>query len=140
MDLQNELISRLHTILPRLIRYLAVGGVVNFLLYAGYLAAVGIGLAPEVATSLAFIFGISMSFFLNRGWAFKSDISAIKTAPRYLCAYAAGFGVQFMALFGLHRGYEVPHYFAQLLAMGAAAVTIFLCLHFWVFQEKATDG
>lgn len=120
----------------RLLRYITVGMVSNGLLYVLYLLAVRIGTLPEIASSLAFAAGVAGTYIVNRAWSFKSDAAHHDAAPRYVLAYGAGYSVQIAVLSLGYRLAAIPHEFAQLAAMVAAAGTIFLLLNFWVFRSR----
>jgi putative flippase GtrA len=122
----------------RAARYLVVGASVNGALYLFYLAMTELlGLAPLVATTVAFGIGVAMTYLGNALWAFRRTRSHLQSAPRYVAAYAVGYGVQLGTIFGLTRWLSVPHQLAQLVAMGCAAVAIFVLLNAWVFAASA---
>lgn len=122
-----------------LLRYLTVGVVSNGLLYAAYLLITHLGLPPVVATSLLYVTGVGGTYLANRGWSFQSSRTHSEAAPRYAMAYGAGYGVQVATLSGLTYLLHVPHQFAQLCAMGGAAVTIYAGLKFWVFPNEPKE-
>lgn len=136
--------SKLSDLLERdsvmsLLRYLTVGVVSNGLLYAAYLLITYLGMPPVVATSLLYVSGVGGTYLANRGWSFQSTRDHSEAAPRYLMAYGAGYGVQVATLSGLTYLLHVPHQFAQLCAMGGAAVTIYAGLKFWVFPDQPKE-
>lgn len=129
---QLDLVLR-HPLVRNAIRYGLVGAIVNTALYILYLvASIWLALSPLVSTTIVYVLGVSASYAANSIWAFKSSASHLHSAPRYLVAYAAGYGVQAGVLITL-TSLSVVHYIAQLFAMACAAATIFLLLNFWVF-------
>lgn len=119
--------------LTRLLRYVTVGVISNGMLYLGYIGLTAISTPPEAASAVLFVVGVTATYIVNRVWSFKSREAHGWAAPRYAATYLVGLGVQVGTLALTYRVFDIPHYLAQLLAMGCAAGSIFLLLNFWVF-------
>ena len=123
--------------LARAIRYGVVGGSVNLGLFGLYLALTEwASFIPLLATTLVYATGIALTYLGNAFWSFQSEKSHSYAAPRYVATYLAGYLIQAGLLLTLMRLLSLPHAIAQLIAMGAAAGTIFILLNTWVFAAR----
>jgi len=123
----------------KLIRYGIVGAISNGLLYLLYVGlTLLLSLAPLLASTIVFAIGIGVTYIGNALWAFDRPKSHGYSLPRYVLTYFSGFCVQIGVLSGLISVFGMPHLIAQLIGMGAAAVTIFLLLNLWVFRNPAS--
>jgi putative flippase GtrA len=119
------------------IRYAVVGALSNLALYGLYLALTMLTpVAPLTAATVVFATGIALTYGGNALWAFERSRSHLSSAARYVTVYLAGYGIQIGVLAALIRLAGAPHQIAQLIAMGAAAVTIFTLLNLWVFAAR----
>jgi putative flippase GtrA len=117
------------------VRYLIVGGSTNLGLLALYAGLTALGLHEVTASSIGYATGIAVTYILNKGWSFR-DQSAHHTAfIKYIVAYGAGYVVQIAVLSGLAFQLGLPHIIAQLVAVLAAAVSIFVLLKSFVFRQ-----
>ena len=121
----------------RAMRYAMVGGGVNAGLYALYLILTGwLGAAPLLATLLVYVVGIVLTYLGNALWSFERTRPHAAGLPRYVAAYIAGYAVQAGMLVVLIELLSLRHYYSQIVAMAAAAATIFVLLNFWVFASQ----
>ncbi len=124
-------------IVTRAARYIIVGGSVNAGLYALYLMLTSwLLLPPLAATSIVYATGVILSYLGNALWAFQRSRSHLDSVWRYIAVYFLGYLVQAGTLVSLTELTPAPHQLAQLLAMAAAAASIFFLLNFWVFGSK----
>lgn len=122
------------------VRYLIVGGSTNLALLALYAGLTALGIHEVTASSIGYATGIVVTYVLNKGWSFR-DQSAHHTAfVKYVVAYGAGYVVQIAVLSGLAFRLGLPHIIAQLIAMIAAAVSIFSLLKLFVFRSAPDDS
>lgn len=119
----------------QLIRYGIVGVVSNGLLYLVYIALTFMYVIPEVAATIAYVLGVCWTYFFNRNWSFESRAAHRKAAPRYALTYLAGYFITIGILAAGYRWMGMQHFISQLIAIGAAAIVIFLLLRFWVFAN-----
>lgn len=134
--------SKLHrTFIERpVVRYLIVGGSTNLVLLILYAGLTALGIHAVAASSIGYATGIVVTYILNKGWSFR-DQSAHHTAfIKYIVAYGAGYVVQIAVLSGLAFQLGLPHILAQLVAMLAAAVSIFSLLKLFVFRSTPDEG
>lgn len=122
------------------VRYLIVGGSTNLALLALYAGLTALGIHEVTASSIGYATGIVVTYVLNKGWSFR-DQSAHHTAfVKYVVTYGAGYVVQIAVLSGLAFRLGLPHIIAQLIAMIAAAVSIFSLLKLFVFRTHSNGG
>lgn len=121
---------------PRqLLRYGIVGVGVNLLLYAGYLAATSSGLGHKISMTIFYALGVLLSFVFNRNWSFGHRGHVSSAFLRYLATYAAGYVLNFVALWWLVDGLGLPHAWVQGVMIFVVAGFIFLTQKFWVFPN-----
>ncbi|NND17779.1 MAG: GtrA family protein [Silicimonas sp.] len=115
-------------------RFGVVGLALNAALYLFYLALTAMGIAPVVASTIAFIVGVPLSLTAHRRITFRvGEISKARKAgfaALYLAAYVTQIGV----LSGLHYGLGVPHPLAQAVAICMAALCTFFIQKRAIFQ------
>ncbi len=116
---------------PRqLFRYGVVGVGVNLLLYAGYLTVTAMGVGHKTGMTIFYVVGVALSFIFNRNWSFGHRGHVPSAFFRYLATYAAGYVLNFVALWWL------PHYpYVQGAMIFVVAGFIFLAQKFWVFPK-----
>ena len=95
---------------------------------------------PALANAAGYAVGILVGFFLNRGFVFRSRAVLPSAGARYLIVAGGAFVLNQMVLriaggaFGAGAG---PHLAAQLLAMSAYSLTVFVLCRIWVFPASA---
>lgn len=106
-------------------RFALVGGVATVVHYAILYALVeGAHAPPLLGSSIGFVFGVIVSFFLNRRFTFEVKPPLLSSFAKYALVYAVGFvlnGVILQTLIGLGWYYFVAQ---------AAATLIVLCWNF----------
>ncbi|MFT3728054.1 MAG: GtrA family protein [Terricaulis sp.] len=112
-------------IVRQAVRFAVAGGVATAVHYAIlYTMVEGVHAAPLLGSSIGFVFGVIVSFVLNRRFTFDAKPPLLSSFAKYALVYAVGFllnGVILQTLIGM--GW---HYF---LAQ-AAATLIVLCWNF----------
>lgn len=112
--------------IERFLRYATVGVISNLLGYGVFLALLFSGLAPVLTTGLTYLIMVSVSYFVNRRWSFRSANSHAEDLWRYLLAYGVGLGVSMLSMAFLERLMHPA--VAQVLVIGLAAMSIFATL------------
>jgi len=122
------------------VRYLIVGGSTNLALLALYAGLTALGLHEVTASSIGYATGIVVTYILNKGWSFRDQSAHHMAFIKYIVAYGAGYVVQIAVLSGLAFQLGLPHLIAQLVAMLAAAVSIFSLLKLFVFRSTPDES
>jgi putative flippase GtrA len=101
------------------------------------------GLPPALANAASYAVGISVGFFLSRGFVFRSRAGLSATGLRYLIAALGAFAlnqaVLHVAGFVLGAG-AVQHIAAQLAAMAVYSTAFFFICRLWVFRPTAASA
>lgn len=99
-----------------------------------------LGVSPAWANAIGYAVGMTVGFILNHGFVFRSQSGMQASGPRYLLAAVAAFalnqGVLRLAGLALGAG-AIAHLAAQLLAMGAYSVALFVICRLWVFRTAS---
>jgi len=114
-------------------RYAAVGLATNALAFLGYLALTQLGVGPKLAMSLMYALGTVQAFLLNKRWSFAFEGNATRALGRYICAYAAGYVLNWLGLMLLVDHYGLPHAPVQALMIVLVAMLLFAAQRYWVF-------
>ena len=124
-----------------LARFFLVGianSIIGFAIIA--ILDVGFHVNPAMANAIAYVVGISVSFFLTRKFVFRVHADATSQYWRYVVAMAFAFSINQLVLFatGMVLGAgSLRHLAAQLAGMAAYTVTNFLLCSRWVFSHEA---
>ena len=120
-------------------------GVVNSAIGFTVIAVLDLGLhlRPPLANALGYLVGVSISFFLTRGFVFRSRDGVAGRAWRYGLAIAVAFVLNQLVLLG--AGYVLgagsfAHLAAQLIGVVFYTITNFLLCRYWVFRVNEAIG
>lgn len=116
----------LHLELRRFTRFGLTGVMTNGALYLTFLAMIWAMVPPMLASALAYALGLALSYVVNRSWSFRSTGSHRREVPRFLIAYALGFGVTMGSMWLLLK-FMGPA-LAQFLTIGITGVSIYVFL------------
>jgi len=125
--------------LAALVARFGLAGLVNTGIGFTVIASLDVGLhmSPPLANAAGYLVGMGVGFVLNRRFVFKSQSSARATAPRYITTVIAAFVLNQLILRGVGAALgpgTLPHLAAQLAAMAAYTLSVFLACRFWVFR------
>lgn len=115
----------------RLTRYGIVGLVTNAVVYGVFVIMIWLDMHPLWASGLCYAIGLTLSYLVNRRWAFESTSNHLSDLPRFLAAYGLGLGVTLLSMTFL-LGFLIPQ-LAQLVTIGITAVAIYIFLHLFKF-------
>ena len=124
--------------MKQLVRYGAVGVINTCVGYAIFLAGLRLfGLAPHMANVISYALSLCLAFGLNRCFVFTSAPTARHAAWRFALAYCGAFLVNQAMLWGLLQGTVLAPESAQLCAMVAYSVVLYLLSKFFVFRAMS---
>lgn len=110
----------------RLWRYGVLGLASNALCYLAFLGLIWTHVPPVWANGLCYLLGLSISYFGNRRWAFRSTNSHVPDMLRFGGAYAMGLVFSLVCMALLVR--VIPPALAQIVTIGATAIAVFAAL------------
>lgn len=94
---------------------------------------------PVLASSIGFIFGGIVSYYLNRKVTFQSDKKHRIAMVQYLCVAAVAFWLNGMFMsFGIHH-FNLNYITTQILTTSLILFWNFLANRFWTFRIKTND-
>lgn len=119
----------------RLLRYAVAGGA-SALTHLGMTALLVevAGLRPVFASTIGFVASIAVSFLLQRGWVFRSQVPNRLAVPRFLTVTAVGFALNASILWIGTEVLEVHYAPVQLVALVAIPVSNYLLNSLWTFR------
>jgi putative flippase GtrA len=102
----------------------------------------GLHLPPALANALGYLVGVCVSFFLTRGFVFRSRDGIAGRAWRFALAMGFAFLLNQLVLWGAGRvlgAGTLPHLEAQLMGVAVYTITNFLLCRHWVFAAQGTQ-
>jgi len=122
--------------LTKLVAKYSLSGLINTVVgYAVIFACMAIGLGPRLSNALGYAVGFVISFLQTRYWVFRSASRVVDDATRFVPAFLAAFGVNFVVLQAL-LWLGVNPYIAQLSA-GCAFIGVGFFLNYvFVFRRR----
>lgn len=120
----------------------ATVGIATSLLYvlSGYALVAFAGLAPLLATSLAFLMVIIVNYVSHYHWTFESTIGHRIAITRFVVASAGGFILNLLFVDILTGRLRLPSLAAQVVVIVVVTAWNF-CLNFlWVFASRRSAG
>ncbi|MCO4053320.1 MAG: GtrA family protein [Bosea sp.] len=120
----------------RVLRFLAVGSVVNIVFYGLYLLFTLAGGSPLAAMTVTYCGAVLAGFLLNRRITFSDRNIHDGALLRYCAAYGFGFftNLTILWLFAERLGYS--HEIVQALVTFILAIMLFLMQKYWVFPGR----
>lgn len=97
-----------------------------------------VGLSPVAANAAGFGVGMSLSYFLNRRYAFRSNRRHGAGLPLFFAAAGVCFGLNLVVLHGAAVVAGMPIALAQALAVTAYTGLFFLASRFIVFRDSSS--
>lgn len=125
--------------LTRFFRFIVTGLVANGLGLAIFQTLVWAGVAPEVASLLAFFPAVLAAYLLNKLWSFESTLPHGPVLLRYCLVTVAMMFLQAAIISVLYRLFGVWPLAAAIIALAIVTPVSFLLMTFWVFAS-GRDG
>ena len=121
------------------IRYAFVG-VANTAVGFGCIMLVqhGLGFGPAVANAIGFAIGLTLSYFLNRRFAFRSQRAHSAAMPWFLFSALLSYGLNLLILHVCLTGLGLGDVLAQGVAVLTYAVSFYLLNRYVVFNRLSS--
>lgn len=113
----------------KFIRYLIVGAFNTIIGYGIIFILMALGTIPEIANIIGYIFGIIVSYILNKIYTFKTKTKSKKEFIRFVMCMICSYLINFIALIVLYRYFDVDKYIATIIA------SIFYTLSGYIFSK-----
>jgi putative flippase GtrA len=122
-------------LLPRLVRYAVVGGLV-MVVFSGLNWAFGLRLGKDLSFLLAYPPAVALHFWLNKTWTFGcARTDTARQFSEYAAMVLVTFAIQ-AAVFKLLTGFTaIPGWAAAAAANAAQMVVTFIAMQFRVFRN-----
>jgi len=122
--------------LGQLMRYGAVGALMNGAGFLVYLAMTSAGMSPRLAMTLLYALGVAVTFAFNRRWTFRHGGAVPGSMARYIATYAIGYVFNLAALYGFSDLAGLPHQGVMFALIFVVAAIVFALQKFWVFHGR----
>ena len=113
----------------QVIRYGAVGVVVNGCGYLLFLLLTLNEVEYKLAASLLYVFGVCVSFFLNRKFVFRGELSILQGFIRHLIMVVGGYILNILMLLFFSDRYHYNPSYVQLVSI------VVVSLYFYIFNK-----
>lgn len=131
---EAELMNPPRPLLAQVARFAAAGIAATAAHYSVLIALVeGAGVRPVLATTIGYLFGIAVSYALNRRFTFKSAAPVALSFAKFAALYGIGAILNGAIMAGL-TGQGAWYLFAQIVATGLTLVWNFLGARFIAFR------
>jgi putative flippase GtrA len=95
----------------------------------------GLGMPPVASNGAGFAFGLSLSYFLNRRFAFKSDRTHAIAVPAFLVSAALSFVLNLVVLQFALSVVNLSKLYAQVFAVASYTLCFYLLNRYVVFAR-----
>lgn len=113
----------------KFIRYLIIGAFNTIIGYGIIFILMALGVMPEIANIIGYIFGIIVSYILNKIYTFKTKTKSKKEFIRFVMCMICSYLINFIALIVLYRYFDVDKYIATIIS------SIFYTLSGYIFSK-----
>lgn len=120
------------------VKYAIVGGINTLVCWVVIFVLMWGGVIPEIANAIGYGVGIIVSYVLNKRYTFASKRSHREDFVRFCVAMGIAYGVNFIVLVVLYRGFGVNEYFAQIIAAVFYTISGYLISKIWAFKPKSS--
>lgn len=126
-----QTLTPLRTGIPRFAKYAVSGVGTNLLAYAAFFGLLWQEIPPVWASGVAYAVGLSISYLINRLWAFQSANNHRCDLPKFIAAYGVGLIYTMLAMALLSR--LIAPEIAQVAVIMTCALVIYTCLRIFRF-------
>jgi len=89
-----------------------------------------------ISNSLGYFFGLTLSFFLNKHFNFKSKSNHLIELPKFVLAFIISFVINSMVLFCAVEFFDFSKPISIIIAGIAYSICFFLVSKFYVFKKE----
>lgn len=120
----------------KFIRFLLVAATYNLVGYVFFAVLVYFGVNYLVSSFLAFIFGVLLSFFMNKTLVFAMEKHDSKMIIKYMIFYAILLVINLSILHAFVQLLSLTPYVAQILVTAISAMVSYNMMRLFIFGEK----
>jgi len=121
----------------RFIRFVIVGGIGTVICYAIFFVMLLLGENYLVASASTYVLGVTVAFFFNRKFTFRSDKKGIMLIVKYFSVYLSSLMLGMIALSILVEMFFLHPVIANILVTGMTTVTNFTGTSLFVFRNSS---
>ncbi len=117
-------------------KYATIGLVSNLTFYGAYILLTRLFLTPQLAMTILYVVGVTVTFLFNRTWTFSNRGSKRAALVRYATAYALAYIINLLLLTLMIDYLDYPHELVQAGLIILIAIALFLAQKYWIFSER----
>lgn len=119
----------------RFIKFVFVAASYNLVGYGFFFGLVYIGVNYLISSLLSFVFGMMLSFFMNRAFVFALKKYNLKIIVKYIIFYSALLVINLSFLHFFVKSLNLTPYMAQILVMMIFAVISYNMMRVFIFGD-----
>lgn len=119
----------------QLTRYLLIGLLNNFFLYALYVFLTYCSISPYLAATSSYCLGILIAFFSNKKWTFAYEGSLTTSCYRAIISYGIAYIINMIFLYLFINQMGISHLLAQAFCIIISSMFLFLMFKYFVFPS-----
>ncbi|XOV89465.1 MAG: GtrA family protein [Pseudomonadota bacterium] len=120
----------------QMVRYGVSGLLSNALLYLGFLLLTEMGVHYLIAMSSMYMFGVSLSFSLNKKWTFKHTGKVTRTFIYFLLAHLSTYLFALIVLSVSVEVLDMDFRLVQFVLVFVSAIYLFLLQKILIFRRR----
>jgi putative flippase GtrA len=124
--------------LPRLARYLSLGGIGATVDSLAFLVLDLVGVSPVIANTISTLLGIGISYVLNSKYTFNQNQYTRLTASKFLAVGLFGLIFSNIALWLMITCFDLYPFTAKIITLPAVALIQFTLNKMWTFDAQKT--
>ncbi len=120
-----------------LVRYSMTGAGMTVAIYLAYSAVTLLSVPPVTAIALVYPAAVVASYFVNRGFAFRSGRGHREATWRFLLVHTLGYVLNLGLLTAFTVVWSFNHYLVEAIVLLVVGGALFLGLRFFVFPVSS---
>lgn len=119
----------------RLIRFFTVGALNTVVGFGTIFLLMYVGMSVVVSNFIGYIIGITVSFFLNKKFTFRSNTNPLKEIPKFLLSLFISYLLNLMVVLTCVEILAINPYLSQILGGVAYTLSGYVLMRNFVFKE-----
>lgn len=116
-------------------RYLCIGIINTFVGYGIIYGLMFLGTDPFLSNAIGYVAGITISYFLNKIYNFKSQKCHKEAFPKFIISLAIAYFINLVILYVSIKIYNINKYIAQIPAITCYTIIGFLGSRYFAFSD-----
>jgi len=116
------------------IKYISVGILNTIVGYGTIFFLMYIHFSPEISNIIGYVFGISVSYILNKNFTFRSENSHSRALPKFLISLGISYVFNLLTLMFCIHVLTINPYVAQIISGAVYTLSGFIFFKYYAFR------